>query len=488
MYQLFIHHLKEKSRATFWQKSAALNLLLIFATLMFIVYLLVFGYYADEILLEIFPDEDILYTFSRMLFYYFIAELFGRFLLQALPVLTIEPYLLLPVKRKTLVHYLILKSVPSPFNVFPFLLILPFFIKVITPLHPYIFSFQWLFAIGCLVLVNNFINILLKRSFTHKPLPVVLFLVVTAIIMYLDYAAYISLSKIFSQVLLFVSKTNFYVLLFVTLVILAYGLVYIIMLRNFYTGTGTGTKLRFTKSFAFLNQFGVTGHLMVNELKLILRNKRPRSLFYISLIFMLYGFLIYEKDNLNNDFILMVGGYIVTAGFMMNYGQFLFSWEGSYYPVFMINNFNFNDYIKAKYFLLCLFCVAAYLLTLAYALIDIKIAFIQSALFLYNVGVTALLLLYFASYNKDSIDLSRSPIFNYQGVTVAQFLFTILIFLIPVGIYLVFKYTGLSSYFFFFLGFIGVAGIVLHNRFIFLIEKRMRKRKYKMLHGFKQKN
>ncbi len=487
MYQLFIHHLKEKSRAKFLQKSVGLNLLLIFVTLIFTIYLLVFGYYADEILMEMFPGEDVIFSFGRILFYYFIVELFGRFLLQALPVLSIEPYLLLPVKKKTIVHYLILKSIPSLFNVFSMLFILPFFVKVVIPYQGQGFAFQWLFTIGCLVLVNNFLNILLKRSFTHKPVPIVLFLLATGTLMYFDYAEFISLSEIFSNSLIFVSQAKLYILIPFALVFLGYFLVFNMMMRNFYTSINTEAKIRFSGSFLFLSQFGNTGHLMINELKLILRNKRPRSLFYMSFIFMLYGFLMYEPENLDNDFLLMVGAYIVTAGFMLNYGQFLFAWEGSFYPVFMVNSINLTDYIRAKYFLLSLFCMASYLLTLAYAFIDIKIAFVQTSLLLYNIGVNALLIIFFATYNKDSIDLGRSPMFNYQGVTVEQFAFTFSIFLIPVALFLVFKFTGLLPYFFFFLSFLGIAGIVFHFRFIAIIEKRMRSKKYRMLYGFNQK-
>src|SRR5690606_6779802 len=45
----------------------------------------------------------------------------------------------------------------------------------------------------------------------------------------------------------------------------------------------------------FLDRFGIVGDLAANELKLIFRNKRSRSVLMMSLFFMLYGLIFYTK-------------------------------------------------------------------------------------------------------------------------------------------------------------------------------------------------
>ena len=46
---------------------------------------------------------------------------------------------------------------------------------------------------------------------------------------------------------------------------------------------------------SFLSRYGETGSLIRNELRLILRNKRPRTVAVIGLLFMLYGLLFVDN-------------------------------------------------------------------------------------------------------------------------------------------------------------------------------------------------
>jgi hypothetical protein len=105
MYQLLVHFWKEKLRSPFWQKNIFINILLGFIGIYLALNILMLGFFADKIVAEIFPNQDVLAAFNRLLFYYFGFDIVIRFFLQQLPVMSIQPYLALPVKKSTLLHF-----------------------------------------------------------------------------------------------------------------------------------------------------------------------------------------------------------------------------------------------------------------------------------------------------------------------------------------------------------------------------------------------
>src|SRR5574344_2098223 len=102
MYKLLTHQWKEKIRSPFWQKNILLNIVLGILGLYLLLNLVAISLFADKILLEIFKDCDVIESFTRLLFYYFLFDLIARFLFQQLPTLSIQPYLTLPIKKSTL--------------------------------------------------------------------------------------------------------------------------------------------------------------------------------------------------------------------------------------------------------------------------------------------------------------------------------------------------------------------------------------------------
>ena len=83
--------------------------------------------------------------------------------MQKLPALTIQPYLHLPIRRSSLVHFMLVKSVWSPFNLWHFILLVPFMAEVFENL-PYLQALGWSVSMGVLILSMNFLLLFLKRS------------------------------------------------------------------------------------------------------------------------------------------------------------------------------------------------------------------------------------------------------------------------------------------------------------------------------------
>lgn len=199
MYKLLTHQWKEKIRSSFWQKNIILNIVLGILGLYLILNFIAVSFFADKILLDVFKDCDVIESFTRLLFYYLLFDLIARFFFQQLPTISIQPYLTLPIKKSTLIHYPIIKSVFSFFNLLAILLILPFFIKNIYLTQSFQFSLLWIVTVLSLIAGNNFLNFSLKKYFSRQALISLLFLSFVGLLIYLDIAKIISISEYFFQ-------------------------------------------------------------------------------------------------------------------------------------------------------------------------------------------------------------------------------------------------------------------------------------------------
>lgn len=487
MVQLFIHQWKEKIRSPFWQKSLVLNIVLGILGLYLALNVVFISLLADKILLQVYPDRDIIEAFTGWLFYYFPADLILRFLFQQLPTLSIQPYLTLPIPKNRLLHYVVLKSLPGFFNVFAVLLILPFFVKNVVVTQAVAFSIGWIIPVLSLIAINNFLNFTLKKRFSQKPVVTLVVLAALGLLIYLDVDQVFSLSTHFSSFIHQLAQRAYGFMLPVALVGLSYFLAHSYLKKNAYLEDSTSKTNKTSTALNFLGQYGDTGNLIGVELKLITRNKRPKSLLVVCCIFFLYGFMFYKKENLDNIVIMSFMGLLLPSIFSLNYGQYIFSWESSYFDRILVSDITPYTYLKSKHVLLSLSGVAGYIIVLPFAIISYRIAFINAAFVLFNIGITNMIQLFFSTYNTSYIDLGKGQFMNYQGTGFTQFLGIIPIMGVPYLIYYLHELTGAVGYYFYTIAIIGTIGIIFNKTLLEMMVRLFVKRKYKMALGFRQK-
>ena len=124
----------------FWRsrnkgKSIAIRIIMGVLIVYLLLNVLVVAFFMDKILIKTHPDQDILQVFNSFILYYFLMDLLMRFQLQELPTLSVRPYLHLPIKKNQLINYLSITSLFTAFNLSPFLLTIPFLLKVLIPQH-----------------------------------------------------------------------------------------------------------------------------------------------------------------------------------------------------------------------------------------------------------------------------------------------------------------------------------------------------------------
>jgi hypothetical protein len=109
-------------------------------------------------------------------------------------------------------------------------------------------------------------------------------------------------------------------------------------------------------------------------------------------------------------------------------------------------------------------------------------------MFLYNIGVLSFVLLYFATFNKKRIDLTRGGAFNYQGIGAMNWLAVLPAFLLPILIYIPFNLAGIPNTGIAFIGFLGILGLFFSRFFIRIIFRSFYKRKYIMATAFRERS
>ena len=229
-------------------------------------------------------------------------------------------------------------------------------------------------------------------------------------------------------------------------VVLVLSATYRLLRRNFYTDTaGPEKRMRGTFNSFGLNRFlnlGETGSYISLEISLLTRNKRPRQGLIMVPFFLIYFGIFISKDaNFRNPFILLIFMTMLIGIGASMYGQFMFSWESSYFDAIMARKNNFLKYVKAKYYILCSLSVLVFIPVSVYffftRLVDL---FLLTSFLMFIMGVNSFIIMYFGTLNDGRLDLAKGRFFNYQGINGSQFILTFVFTLLPVAIYMIFQY------------------------------------------------
>jgi Family of unknown function (DUF5687) len=488
---LWSHQWKSFWRSSSSGKGVAIRIFVGFIVLYLLSMAVLLGLRLNMIIEKVDPGRDTIQIFCGFLLYYFAIDIIARFFLQDLPTLTIKPYLILPIRRRDLISFLNVRSLFSFFNLLPVLLFFPFIVTVINAKFGGWTSLVFLIAASAFILANHYLILYFKRKMELNNGWLVGFFLACVALGLADYYKIFSFSRI-SNALFSTLLTRPWVCVFPVLFSVA---VYInndrFLLNNLYLEEeGDDQTANKTNNLRFLDRYGITGELIALDLKLIWRNKRPRTMVLYSLIFIFYGFILYTPKNIASPShwsILMFGGLLITGITLFNYGSFLFSWQSNYFDGLMSTNLPIQAYLKGKWFLLSSMSSAMFIISSFYGLIDSKLIIIQLACYLYNMGVNVVVLMYFATWNYKNMDLSRGSMMNYQATGIVQWLFTLLLILIPAIIYFCCYYLGGPWSAIIVLALVGLISLLMRDWWIVLITKEFKKRKYSILQGFREK-
>jgi hypothetical protein len=486
----FNHELKSFWRSKNTGKSIAIKIVMGILIFIMFLYVLALGLFLDKILHSAFPTTNLTISFCGILLVYYLFDLLTRMQLQELPTLKVQPYLHLPVKRNSVVGYLALTALLSFFNLWPIVIFGPFIIKVILPASGGLVALAFFVSIIALALFNNYLAMYIKRKANLNGW---VFLIAGAVLVLATSGDYVwhlyslrDISYLFFGNLI---KLPVLALLPLMLAVVMYYVNFFYLKQNLYLEELSSKKENAYKSsteIPLLSRFGSVGDLVANEIKLILRNKRSRSSLIMGLFFMFYGLIFYTNPKMGESFKIFVGMFM-TGVFIINYGQFMFSWQASHFDGLLVSKVSFKDFLKAKYLLFTIVSTVAFLLTIPYIYFGWKVVLIQFIMYLWNLGVNTTIVLFFANRNYKRIDLSKGASFNWEGVGATQLLLSFPLILLPYVVFLPFKYLKMPDVGFAALAIIGLIFILTRNFWLKKLEADFYTKRFKIAEGFRNK-
>ena len=485
---LLTHHWKQTIRSSYFEKGMLMRIFLGLMFLYLAINLFIVGLLTGKMLSEAFPDEDLAFSFSRMLYYYFIGDFLVRFFFQPLPVISIMPYLHLPLKRSRLFNFLLIKSGLSLFNFLPLLILVPFVLRSLLPDSEGGFALYLMLTVMLLVFSNNFLVFIIKKAYALRSITLFIVLAAAALLILCDVKTGYLLSRGFASAITGIAQHAYMLIIPLAALMITYLASWYFLYKNRYLEMAAKKeKLLFSGNRrSFLDSFGSAGRQVMMEIKLILRNNRPRKVFSMSWIFFLYGFFIYgpHRQSSGTGFYLVIG-LVMTGIIMFQYGQMVMSWESGFFDKICTSGLSMQDYFRGKFLFFLAANLISFLITLPFAFYGLRIAFINLAAFLFNSGINSFLILLLGTYNSRRIDLSKGAFFNYEGMSFINFFYLFPVIGIPFFIYLPFSILGHPAWGLTAIGLAGITGLAFSGVFIRSIVKQFNSRKYKILNGFR---
>jgi hypothetical protein len=425
-------------------------------------------------------------TINRFLIYYFLFDLIIRLLLQAIPVLNIKPLLVLPFKKPTIVHFSLGKTALSFFNWIHALFFVPFSIILFIEGYDVSGIICWLIAIVALLYINNFLNIILSNI--DK-----LFVAFIALTLSLGAAQYYNLFDITTFTTPFFQGLyayNFMFIIPVAVLISLYALTFRFFKNNLYLDAGLSKKedMAKTENLMWLNQFGTLGTFLKNDIRLIKRNKRSKTTIFMSVLFLFYGFIFFGNST-QSQIMYIFAGIFVSGGFLFVFGQFVPSWDSSYYQLMMTQNIPYRGYITSKWWLIVIVTFISTILASFYLFYGWEIYLTIVAGAIYNIGVNSHLVLLGGAFTKTPIDLTNAggAFGDKKAFNMGAMLLTIPKLVVPVLLYWIGLRFGDRIIGLGLVALAGILGFVFRNKVFSLIEKRYIIEKYSTIQAYKQK-
>lgn len=476
-------------RSASFQTNLALKILMAFGALYFILIFLALGTGAYFLIEDY--GLDPVETVNKFMIYYLVADLAFRFFLQNTPVMNIRPLLYMNISKNTIVGYTLGKSLLSFFNGIHWFFFLPFSIVLWNENDFSILQvLSWFFGMMCLIYAQNFLNILMDKK-DEVFYGVVAVSAVFVGLQYYDIFDITQYTGSFFQLFL-TSPVS------VVIPMAIYGtLLYITFTyfrKQLFLDAGLAIKQVEAQSqeFTWLNQFGTLGTFIKNDIRLILRNKRSKTTIITSVLFLFYGLLFFAQsiEVYQGPVWKIFAGIFVSGGFLFTFGQFVPSWDSSYYPLMMSQNIQYRQYLNAKWWLIVIVTAVSTVLCSFYLYFgwDVYLAIIVGAI--YNIGVNAHIVLWGGAYIKTPIDLTtnKNAFGDKKAFNVKTMLLTIPKLLLPLILYAAGHYTISPLAGMLFVAGAGVLGFAFKEKVFTIIEQIYKSEKYETIAAYKQKN
>lgn len=480
---------KQFFRSAFFGQGLFVKILLGLFGLYMIVVVTMLSRFLPDLLESASKDQSSYEVLASVLLYYVAFDILTRFFLQKLTAVDLQKFLLTPLKKSAIFHFSLSTSFFNIFNLFGWILLLPFSWRVISPELGTGIGTNWLLAAFTIPLIGNYGAMYLKRIEMVSNFKGIFILLALVLLGFLDYMGWISLLKISGIIFNTLHSWSFswigYWMAATILYIINYRLLSKYShLDDWYENDKSASGIG---QFTWLEKKGTSTAILATEIKLILRNKRTKNALWLGFLVLFYPVIFFSNDGFSSQSWSVFVGIFVTGIFMINYGQFMIAWESAGFDGLLTRNISQIQYFQAKFWLLAGSCIIMFLLSTPYIFFYNDFFIPHLACLFFNVGVNSYFLLWASTYNRKRIDLSRGSMMNYQGTGITQFLITIPLMVVPILIVAIPMALGRDNLAWIILISLSLLSLALHKFWMKGIIANFNERKYLTADGFRQK-
>ena len=448
-----------------------------------VVLLGAFAYFLTK---ETFPESDYFLKFNEYIYLFLVIGFSFILMVNSFKPSAIKPFLLLPVSRNRLIIYHLIKET---FSISLFLLGLwvllaaGSFYKHGYPLGGLLL---WTVALWITLMIFSLIAWMNERSVI---LNFIFSLVIFGSILTIktaphwfkpvsDFYADIYHGDIFKLLILL----GLYIFLF--LAVIRY------MRRRFYLDGKFKAKKQekiADVKLGFTERMGLTGAFIQNDIRMILRNTRSKTILYSSLFYILFAaFVYYAPLYRDNRFMYLFIAFTVTAVFLINYGSYVPAWDSEYYKLLMSQSIRYREYLEAKWWLMVLSVWVMLVLSLPLLYFGTEIFKIIVAFAFFNAGVNVYFVLVTGLMNTRPIKLNEKvqAFSGGQSFNGKLFLLSMLRLALPFAYYYFLKMFFDLDTVLIIVAITGLIGMLLKDKVLDILAQWYNKRKYLMIEKF----
>ena len=462
-----------------------------FAAALWLAYLVMFGVLFIPMFRDIYPSMEPYHIFNKGMVYLLMVDFLTRFTMTKLPVQEIKPFVLLPVgKNRVLRSYLVMNGL-SGYNLIWMFMLVPFGFGTLFKYFGFVGVLGFLVGYWLLMLMNNYWYIACRTLMNQHilyifvPIAVYALLLVGLLVPETNYIGNfcMELGEGF-----FLWEWQAY-LGVIAAIALMFSLCHAIQKRVVYkelSKTEVVKKLKKVQDYKFLDRFGEVGEYMRLEIKLLTRNKVPRTQFFMGFgIMFIFSIVLAFTDMYDGDFMryfITVYNFDILGVMVLSQTM---SYEGNYLDGLMSRKESILNLLRAKYYVQCaLLFIPLIIMILPITEGKISLLSALACIFLTS-GFTFWTQMQLAVYNKLTLNLNTKLTGKNSGGNFFQTLIIMAGFFGPIIIIrpliaLLSETTAMLII----LG-IGLAFTLTHPIWLRNIYQRFMKRRYENMEGFR---
>jgi hypothetical protein len=170
----------------------------------------------------------------------------------------------------------------------------------------------------------------------------------------------------------------------------------------------------------------------------------------------------------------------------MNYGQFLFSWQGDHFDFTLTQPTSIRQFVESKYWLLASTTALWFLFSIPFVFLGWQYLLVNLVGSLYNIGINIFVVMNMSMWGAKRIDLKHPGSINLEGIGAAQWVMGIPLAASPYLFYLTFSLMGYPVIGIVSVGLAGLIGIVFRKKLIDFTSQRLSNMRHGMASNFRK--